>query len=238
MPISTKNIERQSPIGMLARHPIVVLPPNVVNLYANVTAAAGNYTSATLATIPGRTAFSNGVAASNICFQFTTATGFTSAMSVGFEISGLDENQEPFSEYFTCVGNAGATQNFYTQSLYSYIRSIRYQTPVPGNVAATAITASGASVSCGTGDGAVPPLNFLIQNPHPNLPLGSWSLILHATSMVAAGGTSYIVPNALFLPDGRGGFRAARVSANFGATPQARLGLIVYGNLDNNSIET
>ncbi len=242
MPISTKNIERQSPIGVFARHPLVILPPNLVTFWAASTAATSYTNGAALAAIPGRTVVSSSIGPCNMCFQVTAGAGFDSTRSILFEIDALDENYEPVRENFVIVGNGGATQNFYTQSLYSFIRGIRYTTPAPGNAAAVGFNGSGASLSCGTGDGGAAPANFLVQNPAPTLPLGAITFLPQGSggawpSALAAG--SYVVPNALFLPDGRGGFRALRVSANYGATlNQARPAFVVYNNQDNYSIES
>lgn len=230
--LSTKNIERLSAIGQIARHPYVILPPNDVDLYSSVQAASA-FTSTTFAAIPGRTTIAGpGGWAANVSVQVLTGTNFTSAFTLEVAIDGLDECFRAKREVIVCTGDGAATQNFASKEIFSLITAITYRAAV-GNIAGLV----GPTFSTGIGDGAVAPTNFVIANPHPHLPLGTFAFLPQNSTVATT--NQYVIAAELTLPDGFGGFRGLRLTTNVGTGATNRFAAVVHTtSLAAESIDT
>ena len=165
----TSNIEKSSTMWPLLSHTPILLPPSNAALYAAAVAAATSAVAGFSFTMAQR-AWGG---ASSIDIVATTATGFTSGMTLVFQVVGRDENHEPISEFITFTGNAAATQRSTSVGLYSSVDSVT-------TFAITAGTPSGSGALFGVGVAtATAGDTAKIPNPYRGVPatsLACWSM--------------------------------------------------------------
>lgn len=230
--VRTSQLDRYTAAGYLARHPVIILPPNLTNHWNTATAAAG-LTSAggVFAAFPNRSTFvTAGGAVGNVTVACTVGAGFVSTMTLAVEVNGFDENWVPAREVIYFTGNGAATQAVGGKVLFSQVNAINYS-----SVGAVAVSGSAATFTVGTGDGVSATQTILIPNLLPHLPPASITLFLSGSNATLA--ASYVVVSGVDSPDGKGGFRAWKPATNYGAVNTCRLAFVIITGQSAESIE-
>jgi hypothetical protein len=229
MGITVKEIERASMLSTIARHPVIALPPHIVTLYTAsilMSSLPGSFTvpiAVALATFraPG--------GASNATVSVSAGTGFTSGMTLLFEITGLDENYDRQTEIISCTGTTAANVAFPGVILFSWVEQIR----IVGITGAASGSGASFSVGCGDGDTAFARGgNIRILHPVPGLLFSSQAASpLHFIPHGLAA-TGLIIPSSSSA-DGRHIIFAA---AGYGTGGVIRAAVVVLTNVDGRGL--
>jgi hypothetical protein len=174
MGITAQEIDRDSFLGVPARHPTFWLPPNLVTLYTAVIAMSTLPASFTVALPQTLQAARAQAGAANVTVQVTTGATFTSAMTIVFQIVGFDENWDPITEIMSLTGTAAGTLSQSGVGLFSHVTSITV-VGITGAVSGTL-----ASFSFGIGDSAAAlgtGVAIRLQHPLPGAPVTAFLII-------------------------------------------------------------